>query len=92
MLVRTVTCKPVSIPVAIGVVVNLRCALLGEIQDIWNIPLMHKLDIQGKFVQYCRWNEIVLYKQECAACTVHTPDAFESYKGRAAFARLIPDT
>jgi len=53
---------------------------------------MQKPDMEGKFVQYCRWNEIVLYKQECAACTVHRPDAFESYKGRAAFARLIPDT
>lgn len=56
------------------------------------MPLMQKLDMEGKFVEYCRWNEIVLYKQECAACTVHTPDAFESYKGRAAFARLITDT
>jgi hypothetical protein len=73
-------------------VVNHRCAMLLETQDIRNMPLMQKLDMEGKFVEYCRWNEIVLYKQECAACTVHTPDAFESYKGRTAFARLITDT
>jgi hypothetical protein len=66
--------------------------MLLETQDIWNIQLMQKLDIEGKFVEYFRWNEIVLYKLECAACTVDTTDAFESYKGREAFARLITDT
>lgn len=50
----------------IAIVVNLCQAMLLETQDIQNIPLMQELDTEGKFGEYCTWNEAVVCLQECA--------------------------